>query len=152
FRQVVEDQPNSAAGHQFYGLFLFAMGRWSEGTEQMQLALDLDPLSPEIASMAAYGRLTRDPQSTIKPLLQAIEMEPQYWYARVTLARAYTQVGRFEEAVAAAKAAEQIYDEDEVLGVLGWALGRAGRPEEAMKTLDELLERSRHEYVSPYFI
>jgi tetratricopeptide (TPR) repeat protein len=35
------------------------------------------------------------------------------------------------------------------LGLLGWAYGLAGRRDEAREVLEELLERSRREYVRP---
>src|SRR5262249_6266876 len=86
FRLAIEGQPNDATVHELYSIFLFAMGRASESAEQARLALELDPLSPEVASVAAYGQLRRNPQAAIERLQQTIEMEPQYWYVRVTLA------------------------------------------------------------------
>jgi tetratricopeptide (TPR) repeat protein len=79
-------------------------------------------------------------------------MDPQYWWAHAVLARAYVRAGRFDEGIAEAHAAQRIENETEVSGVLGWALARAGRRDEAAKVADALIERSRREYVSPYFI
>lgn len=152
FRRAIEAQPNSATGHQFYCLFLMAMGRWDEGIAEGRRAVELDPLSPEVTTMFAYGLLARDPDRAIAQLRESVEMEPQYWYSRVILARAYASVDRFDEAIAEAQAARAIEDETEVAGVLGWALTRAGRRDEALQVVDGLIERSRREYVSPYFI
>ena len=79
-------------------------------------------------------------------------MEPQYGWAHATLARVYVRAGRFDEGVAEARAALRIENETEVSGVFGWALARAGRRDEAAKVANALIERSRREYVSPYFI
>jgi len=152
FQRAIEQQPDSVAGHEIYGTFLAKMGRWGEAIAEGKRAVELDPLSPEANSFLGYSLITRDVHEAISQLQRTIEMDPQYWWAHAVLARAYVRTGRFEEGIAEAHAAQRIENETEVSGVLGWALARAGRRDEAGKVADALIERSRREYVSPYFI
>jgi len=39
-----------------------------------------------------------------------------------------------------------------VLGLLAWVYGRSGNPEQARAVRDELEGRSRHEFVSPFWL
>ena len=152
FQRAIEQRPDNVIGHELYGAFLANTGRWREATAEGRRAVELDPLSPEANSMLGGLLITHDVHAAISQLQRTTELDPRYWWARVLLARAYVRAGRFEEGIAEARLAQGIENDTEVSGVLGWALARAGRHDEAAKVADALIERSRREYVSPYFI
>ena len=53
FRGAIELNPSYAEARMFYSHYLTMMGRAEEGTEQMRLALELDPLNPFVQGL--YG-------------------------------------------------------------------------------------------------
>src|SRR5262249_38078475 len=61
----------------------------------------------------------------------------------------YADAGRWDEAIAASEKAVAISRTPGALGYLGMHYGLAGRKAEAHKILKELLELSRHRYVTP---
>jgi Flp pilus assembly protein TadD len=72
--------------------------------------------------------------------------------AHAWLARAYARAGRFPEALAAARKAQQLSAYPEVESVLGCVLAGAGDRVEATKVLNHLRERARKEHVAPAYV
>ena len=73
--------------------------------------------------------------------------------AHASLGAAYLQRGMVAEAMAAFQTAEQLSGDDPWIRVaLGHAAGVLGKRAEARAVLDELIARSKREYVSPLYI
>jgi TolB-like protein/Tfp pilus assembly protein PilF len=51
FEKSIEINPSYAEGHMFYSHYLGIIGRLEESTEQMRLALELDPLNPFVRGL-----------------------------------------------------------------------------------------------------
>jgi serine/threonine-protein kinase len=113
----------------------------------------LDPLSRAnnlTLGMAFY--FARRFEESAQQLRKTIEIEPRFFPARVSLSLAYEQLGKFEEAVAEAEAAQAAEDVPLVIAQLGGAYALAGRKDEARAIIETLKTQANERYVSPFEI
>lgn len=87
YRRAVEHSPGHATAHQWYGNWLCAYGRGERGLVELDIAVDLDPLSPVVSdSMAlALMHLGRWQQAESQ-FRHTLELDPGFWRSRVGLA------------------------------------------------------------------
>jgi tetratricopeptide (TPR) repeat protein len=151
YQRALALAPNYATAHQWHGEFLACLGHHEEGIAELKRAIDLDPLSLIIhATLARHGYyFARRYDQAIEQLRQTLEMDEGFWVAHLWLGWTYANIGRLDEALAAAETARQLDDNLEIAAVRGYTLGRAGRRSEAQQLLDELAQLSRDRYVSP---
>jgi len=154
FRKALELDPNYALGRSFLAWHLAAMGRFDEAIAEDKRALDLDPLSAAVNADLGWDLyLARRYDEAIEQLRKAVDLEPNYWVSLVLLGRCYEQTGKPKEAVAAFEKARQVENSiPEVIAALGHGYAVAGRRAEALKTIRELQERSKKEFVPSYSI
>ena len=154
FRKALELDPNYALGRSFLAWYLAAMGRFDEAIAEDKRALDLDPLSSAVnADLGWDFYLARRYDEAIEQLRKAVDLESNYWVSHVLLGRCYEQTGKPKEAVAAFEKARQVENSiPEVIAALGHGYAVAGRRAEALKTIRELQERSKKEFVPSYSI
>ena len=154
FRKALELDPNYALGRSFLAWHLAAMGRFDEAIAEDKRALDLDPLSAAVNADLGWDLyLARRYDEAIEQLRKAVDLEPNYWVSLVLLGRCYEQTGKPKEAVAAFEKARQVENSiPEVIAALGHGYAVAGRRAEALKTIRELQERSKKEFVPSYTI
>ena len=154
FRKALELDPNYALGRSFLAWHLAAMGRFDEAIAEDKRALDLDPLSSAVNADLGWDLyLARRYDEAIEQLRKAVDLEPNYWVSLVLLGRCYEQTGKPKEAVAAFEKARQVENSiPEVIAALGHGYAVAGRRAEALKTIRELQERSKKEFVPSYSI
>jgi tetratricopeptide (TPR) repeat protein len=90
----------------------------------------------------------------IARLQSTIALDPNHVLARMFIATAYIEKGMYAEAIAHVQVAIDRTRRrmSHPLGILGYALARTGRADEARAVLDELLMASRSRYVAPYSI
>jgi len=151
--RAVAAQPNLAAGHHWYALYLMAMGRADESIAEMQRALALDPLFPIVSTNLgrAYAFARRFDEAVAHYRL-ALEMEPGFLPAQFELARVLALQGAFKEARALCRAArEGASDSVRPLVAMAWVEARAGAAA-ARTLLAELEERATREYVPHYYV
>jgi Tfp pilus assembly protein PilF len=155
YKRAIELNPNHAPAHHGYGIFLIVTSRPEEAAREFRQAQDLDPLSPSIAVTALWPVLYVHPSRRRNDLLiegskKIIALDPNVPPAHVALAMAYNLKGMYEEAIAELRLAQQVDDSWGYSAMLGATYAAAGRKDEARRVLDELRERARREYVSPY--
>jgi tetratricopeptide (TPR) repeat protein len=121
---------------------------------RMQLARQNDPLSLVISTdnaKAAYYERRYD--DAVHDCLGVLEMDSDFGAARVILGQSYTEKHMYTEAIAHLKVAAHHMEQDPMcLAALGYAQGRAGFHKESRELLNELTERSRSQYVSPFYM
>ncbi len=150
FKRALELQPELPQTHQFYGWYLIAMGRSSEGLLELKRAQQLDPLSLEISFAVGMGLyFTRQYDQAIEQNRKLVDMDPTYWVAHYSLGWAYLQEGQSREAIAEFHKARQFSEIGMALVALGHAYAVSGNRSEALKLLAELKEQSKHRFVSP---
>ncbi len=151
YERALELSPNYAIAHQWYGEYLAALGRHTEAVAAFQRAVELDPLSLVIhATLGRHGYyFARQYDRAVAQLRKTLDMDENFWVARLWLGWTYANVGRLPEALTELEAARRLDDNLEILAALGYAYGRAGRRAEAQRLLDELQGLSATRYVSP---
>jgi TolB-like protein/Tfp pilus assembly protein PilF len=150
-QRAIELGPLSGSAHAYYGLFLVCLGRLEEACAEASRAVARDPLSP----LRSYGAAVtfhwaRQDDRAIEECRRTLELDPEHTLVRVVLARALSERGRHEEAIAVAteavdKSGGQVF----LLSYLGTVQARAGNFTAARTILDELSDRTQREYVAP---
>ncbi|MBW3598616.1 MAG: protein kinase [Planctomycetes bacterium] len=153
YRRALELNPNYAVAHQWYGEYLACMGQFPEAIASFQRAIELDPLS--LIMRATLGRhgyyFARQYDQAIAELRKILELDEDFWVAHHFLSLAYAQAGQLQEALAEAEAARRLDDNREIVMVLGYIYGLAGRRPEAHEALEELQQLSQNQHVSAMF-
>jgi DNA-binding winged helix-turn-helix (wHTH) protein/Tfp pilus assembly protein PilF len=153
FRLAIALDPKHLLACFRYATFLLKVGRFDEAHAQIERALSIDPLSlPSIAYRGAISYFERNFDKAIPLLQKAVEMNPYYHPTRGRLASAYTEVGRYEEAIDEIKSAREIEDLPQFLAKLGYAYAMAGRRDDAVKVLGRLSRLQKSRFISPFFI
>lgn len=153
FRRGLALSPNYATGHQWYGGYLMAVGRYRDGIEQLKRAVSLDPLSLVInADLAAEGYYSaREYEQAVTQLQTVLELDQHFPYARLHLCQSYVQLAEYRKAIAECEeAAELLARSSLALGSLGHAYAMGGRRDAARALIQQLEERAKHFYVPPY--
>jgi len=154
FKRAIQLEPRYAPAHEYYGWYLVSMGRVDEGLTEGRRALEIDPLSVESSCVLAWSLwLARRYDEAIEQLRKTLDLDPNYWWAHSILGRCYLGKGMRSEAIAEFQKARSLESTIvEPLAGLGVAYALEGDNAEAMKVLNELQERAKRSYVSPYFI
>ncbi|MEP7184880.1 MAG: tetratricopeptide repeat protein [Rhodanobacter sp.] len=151
FKRGIELQPNFADLHFGYAALLSNLGRDDEALRESQRARELDPTSPLYAaleaSFIAYAGHTDEARQQVEGVLR---LHPDFWIAHLTLGWLDTNAGHYADAVSDfTRASKFSGGSQQAVSMLGFALARAGRKQEAQALLDSLLLRSRQQYLPP---
>jgi TolB-like protein/DNA-binding winged helix-turn-helix (wHTH) protein/Tfp pilus assembly protein PilF len=154
FQRSIELNPSYATAYQRYSLYLMAMGRTKESLAQMTRARELDPLSISMNfSLGWRLYMARKYDQAIEQLQNTLEMDPNFALPRMVLGQAYEQKHAYRQALAELQKAVSIsHDSPQMLGALGHAYGASGNRSEAEKVLAQLMEQSKRQYVSPFYV
>lgn len=100
FKRAIELNPNYATAHHWYAELLLDLSQFEAALSEIRTAQALDPLSL-IINTAVGTFLTASGQSelAVDQLNKAIEMDPNFARARLRLAFAYEEGGRFANAI-----------------------------------------------------
>jgi TolB-like protein len=154
FKRAIELNPSYATAHQWYAVYLSAMGRHNEALAEIKRAEDLDPLSLIIS--VAGGSLffaARRYDEAIAQCRKALELNAGFYLAHSCLGLVNGQEKRYEESVSEYQKAIGLEPGSPRLAAgLARAYAAAGRKSEALKIISNLRELSKQRYVSPYGI
>ena len=125
--------PNYANGHQWYGAYLQAMGRFEEGIHAVESAQRLDPFSLPIgADLGRAHYFSRRYDRAIQQLQKTLGIDPKFIQAHYLLGLCYLETGRAEEAI------REIESATDFRGAwLGYAYARSGRTKDARQVLND---------------
>ena len=151
FKRAIELNPNYAVAHEWYALYLGAMGRFDESIEEAERALELDPLSLIIKCVVGIAyHFARRYDESIAHHRKTLEMDPYFLLASTYISLPYVECGMYDEAIEVMKRVESLAAENAfTLGWFGMVYGMAGRKEEAFEILDKLDELAKERYISP---
>ena len=141
----IELNPDYATAHQWYSEYLSVMGRHEEAIKEINVALELDPLSPIIFSIA--GSMTyyyaRRYDQALNQCLKAFEIDSNFVYGHYATALVYIMLERYDDATNEAKKAVNLSGGDySYKGTLAWAYALSGDVRESDLILQELIERA----------
>ncbi len=149
FKRAIELNPNYATAHQWYSdSVLIPTERMPEGLAEVKRALEVDPLSPIInAELAlAYDAVDRY-DDAIEQFHRTIELEPGFYKAHLWLGNALEVHGDLAAAIVEYRKAAEVSDDPGIPAGLASAYAALGNTKKAVKILDQLQERAKHQYV-----
>src|SRR6266700_1808095 len=146
-KRALEIDPNSVDAHMFMSFLKCAQGELDEAVQEIEEAERLDPLSPPICFVAVLWYRSADRiEDAINAGQRSVQLDPNYVYFAPPLADAYREKGDFNEAaVLYEKAQAAIHFPSPGLGI---AYANMGRREDAQRILNQLIEKSRQQYVA----
>lgn len=152
FRKAIALDPADPTSHQWYAVYLLAVGSPDEAFDEVQAAHRLDPLSLAINTDIGFHHYYngRYPEA-LAQLKSVLEMKSDFLLAHLWLARTHVEMGRLDDAFASLDAAEpKARDWPVLMAARGYALGVAGRKDEARAMLREMELLSKKNFVTAY--
>jgi TolB-like protein/Tfp pilus assembly protein PilF len=151
YRRGIELNPGYATGHHWYAEHLSETGRNDEAIAEIRKAESLDPLSLITgADVATLLVIARRYDEAIEHAKKTIELGPDFAVSHFALGMAYEQKGQSGGAIAAfQKAVEFSGGNTAFKSNLAHAYAVAGRRSDAVAILNELKDRSKHEFLNP---
>ncbi|MFC2141943.1 protein kinase [Acidobacteriota bacterium] len=102
FKRAIDLNPNYATAHQWYAEFLNNMGRYNEARQEIELALELSPLSLVVNAIVGfidvYGRRYDEAITQYK---KTIELDSNFIMTYAFLSDAYRYNGQYQEGLEA---------------------------------------------------
>jgi TolB-like protein/tetratricopeptide (TPR) repeat protein len=151
-RQAIALDPNSGAAHIALAQALCTIGRHPEALREAARGRELDRVSLLNNSReAALLYLARHYDEAIERLQRTLELDRNFWIARMYLGKIYLEQGKHAEALSALnEAVESSHGNPEVIALVGYFRGRTGDQAQARATLENLKSLSTKRYVAPY--
>ena len=118
------------------------------------MARELDPLSLPTNALEAQALFFagRDNEA-VDRLEKTFEIEPNFWIARLMLARVYIKQQRWDEALTELqRARDASHGNTESISLMGYVYARTGQRSSALKSLDDLQRATTGTYVPAYNI
>ncbi len=103
FERAIDLNPSYAEARMFYSHYLAIMGRAEESTEQMRLALELDPLNPFVQGLyGAQLSFIDDFQGAVRVIEDVFASTPGFGFGYIITWQAHHALGERDKAIAAA--------------------------------------------------
>jgi TolB-like protein/Flp pilus assembly protein TadD len=150
YRRALDLNPGYATAHRWFAIdYLTLLGRFEEAMKEIEVAQQLDPLSPIIPDGKGYLLMVSERhEQAIAEYRRILEFDGFFYNTFTSMGRAYTQMGRYDDAIGMLLKGKLLSgDVPSILGALGQTYALAGRTEEARRVLDELDGLSRGRYV-----
>ncbi|MBC7899212.1 MAG: tetratricopeptide repeat protein, partial [Saprospiraceae bacterium] len=154
YRRSVELNPNYPLAHEWLSAILVGTGRFEEGTREILLAEQLDPLSlrPKVLSAWTIYQ-TGDFPAALAKARELLRLSSEFMQSYLQLANILYELGEIDEALENARMAAALARESPLpIYILCFALAAAGKKAEAEGVIAEWEKRAETVYVPPYFI
>ena len=140
FKLAIELNTNYPTAHHWYSIFLAELGRPDESQIEAEKAYQLDPLSLIINNLRASAYFWAGKyDESIAAQRHTLELDSTFSIAHMYMGLALFEKKMYPEAIAELEKAVTLSKRRiEAVACLGYAYGRLGRREEAMKLIDEL--------------
>lgn len=151
FRVALAANPNVVSAQMGLAILMLTQDRIDEGFQHLQLARELDPLSPLFNTLEASYLLDAGRHDEARARLQrAFDVAPNFWVAHMTQGLLYLAQLQPEQGIAALRRAVTLADGSTgPASLLGMHLARLGQRDEARAILDQLVVLSMTRYVPP---
>jgi adenylate cyclase len=140
FKKAIELKPGYSTAHEWYALYLAVQVKLDEALKEMQLAYELDPLSPSVnTGIARIYHFRNEYGKSLEQIKKTIKLDPEYAEAHFTAGMTYSKMKDYPKAVAElTKAIELSGRRPVMLGMLGAVYALSGKMDEARKIQLEL--------------
>ncbi len=153
YRRALAINPSYPTAHEWYGLFLAAMGRFDEAQAQERRALELDPLSLGAAATAGWVLHYSGKQADAERQLRiALRTDSTFPVAHLYLGRVLQFNGQLDSALARFAAMGPLRAWVPTIAGEGYVYAQQGRRDRAQQVLDVLDSLSRSQYVTAYAV
>ena len=149
FQKAIGLNPSYALAHQWYSEFLALRGDMAGALEEIDVALELDPLSPIAASVKGeWYRYVGDFDRAFDQYETVLELNESFGITYLHRAFAYANLEQYELVLTEARRASELMGSHAyALGSMAWAHAKLGRRDEALQILEDLNERSKDRYI-----
>jgi TolB-like protein/Flp pilus assembly protein TadD len=150
YRKAIALKPGYATAHFWLGSDCLAMvGRMDEACEEVEIALELDPLSSIMHECRGFLHLLkRQYREAIRRYQEILEFDPSSYRPYAAIGRALSLQGKYTEALAMLEKAREMEPEiPTILAAIGQILGLAGDREGARGVLARLAARARERHI-----
>lgn len=153
FRRALALNPSYATAHEWYGLFLTAMGRYDEALWHEGRAQELDPLSTAIAGTTGWVLHYSGRQDDAERELRiALRVDTGFVLGHLYLGRVLQAKGEFDSALTHYAAVGPLRTWIPTIAAEGYVYGQQGRRAAAEAVLARMDSLSRTEYVTAYAV
>jgi TolB-like protein/thioredoxin-like negative regulator of GroEL len=150
FKRALELNPNSAAVRWAYSNYLERMGRLPEAISELQLALQLDPISSRAYHNTAFGYyFARQYDQALLQMQHASALRHEPAELIFPLAVIYVEKGMYDEAI---QQFQKLGGQPHALGHMGNAYARMRREAEARQMISELQKQVQNTGIGRYEI
>jgi DNA-binding winged helix-turn-helix (wHTH) protein/TolB-like protein/Tfp pilus assembly protein PilF len=151
WKQALELEPNNLEIRVGAAYHHLTQGKFAEAQMELKKALESDPLSFRTNHMMGLTYyFNRQYDQAIAHCRRLLELEPGYALARITIADAYVQQGKYDDAIAEYKQADGVIEDETNDDQIAAALALSGRRVEAIRILNHLKAQARRSYISPF--
>lgn len=153
FRRAIELNPSYASAHDFFSFALAQQGRLVEASAENVLAVQLDPLSPEILAMSAWALAWQEKYDAAKQMTRkALDLDPSNVFAQFMMGWTDVQAGNISDAIPELQRALAMKGPPYAASYLGYVYAASGDRTHAIAEIEELKKRAVHGYVDPYHL
>jgi serine/threonine-protein kinase len=152
FQRAIELDPRYAAAHQWYAFLLASRGKFDEALLEAHTAQENDPASVSVRRSLGYCYVyARKYEQARYHLSRGIAMNPTAEESYRIQGLILTMLGEYSEAERVLREALELASPGTTYtkATLAYSLARGGDRTFALKVRDELLEKRKHDYVSP---
>ena len=151
FDRALQLNPSYATGHEWYALYLAAMGRFDEARAQALRAQELDPLATAIGGTAGWVQYYAGRNAEAGAELDIVlRQDTAFALGHFYRGRAYEAAGDNAAALAQYAATGPLHGWVPTIAAEGHVYGRQNRTAEANSVLRRLDSLSRKQYVTAY--
>jgi len=143
FVRALELNPNNAKARAWYALTLQPQRRFDEAVLQAQKAIELDPLSFQVSNVLGVSYyLAGNNEEALRCARQTLQIDPRFASAYALSGMALEHERKYELAIAEYQKGLQLAPGHSFIqGRLGHAYAMAGRRDDALKLLKEMLAK-----------
>jgi serine/threonine protein kinase/tetratricopeptide (TPR) repeat protein len=152
-RRAIKLNPNFPLSHEWLSAILVGTGRFEEGKQEILTAELLDPLSLRPKVLTAWTIYqARDFVASLEKANELISLDPKFWQGYLQAANSLLEMGDITRALDCARQGADLGGESPLpTYMLCFALAADGDQASSIALAEKLFERSRRQYVPPYF-
>jgi len=158
FKRAIDLNPGSSEARIFYAGYLMSHKRFDEAFKEMLLAQEHDPLSFSVKRLAMILYIfSRQYEQARRQIREILDFDPANYEAHYLLGWVCKENAQYDEAIeqywtALSLAGESPADSLRAIAGLARTYALSGDTEKARIHLDNLLDKSKRAYITPYIV